>query len=87
MSAGPFEKMKVVLGSATTLALDAPYRNTGIPAACSGVHTFSRTAFEPMTTAATLSAIIWFAQSVPLPGSARSTHRSSSMGWPPAPPK
>ena len=38
-----------------------------------------------MTTAATLSRIIWFAQSTPIPGSARSTHRSSSIGCPPTP--
>ena len=55
---------------------------TGTRASCRTFHAVSMTPFAPITTATTLSRIIWFAQSLPVPGSLLSTHTSSVMGWP-----
>ena len=79
----PIGKVEAV--SATRVGLPTPAVNSGMPAACNGVQEFRVNWFEPTTTAATSSWIIWFAQSALLLGSPPVTQVSSSMGWPPIP--
>ena len=82
---GPAPIRKVEAVSATTAGWPAPAMNTGMPASCNGVQAFRVNWFEPKTTAATSSWIIWFAQSTLLLGSPLVTQMVRSMGWPPIP--
>src|SRR5262245_39786513 len=76
----PAPNTNVLAASASAAGYPAANENTGIPAAWSGSHEFAKFRFEPVITAATLSAIIWFAQSVLLPGSPFVTQRSIWIG-------
>ena len=78
-------KTKVFAVSALMSPLPDEARNVGMPASCNGFQEFSVNWFDPNSTPATSSWIIWFAQSTLLPGSAPVTQVSRSMGWPPIP--
>src|SRR5262245_31273655 len=84
-AAEPGPKTKVLWASASAPGYPAAKENTGIPAVWSGSHEFWKKRFEPKTTAATLSEIIWFAQSSALDGSPFVTQRSIWIGCPPTP--
>ena len=82
---GPAPKTKVEVGSASSCGVPAAKMNTGMPASCNGCQAFKANWFEPKTTAATSSWIIWFAQSALLPGSPLLVQMSRVIGWPPTP--